>query len=108
MSEFNEAAPNDQSLTPYKVHATIALNFSPPGWKGHRLFGSKCRRLIEYLCPHWRRMEAKGVQHRRSEVDNSIEWRCVRHSAGFWPRRRHGHGNGNDLSRNRRARCYAQ
>jgi hypothetical protein len=45
MSEFKEAAPNQQSLTLYKVHATIAPNFSLPGWKGHMLLGSKCRRL---------------------------------------------------------------
>jgi hypothetical protein len=83
MSEFKEAAPNQQSLTLYKVHATIALNFSLLGWKGHMLLGSKCRRLNRIFTPSWRRIEAKGVQHQRSEVDNSIEWRCVRHSAGF-------------------------
>jgi hypothetical protein len=51
MSEFKEAVPNQQSLTPYKVHATIALNFSLPGWKGHGLFGSKCRRLNRIFMP---------------------------------------------------------
>jgi hypothetical protein len=51
MSEFKEAAPNQQSLTPYKVHATIALNLPLSGWKGHMLLRSKCRRLNRIFMP---------------------------------------------------------
>ena len=35
--EFSEAGPEQQSLTPRGVHATIALNLLPLEWKEHRL-----------------------------------------------------------------------